>query len=188
MNTQKAESVPTSEKCPQCGHYRQNCCCPLEQGQYHPDNPTFERPRKPHCVECGGAHEPSGARTDCIEYWRKTATIATQSVEWARALLCSATPNSKFLDQQHQQQWAEGFGKWFAESHTLPLLLNENGCAKQIFDWLNGGTYRIVMHRHNGTFRAVDDSDKLYAEADTLSALADYLSRWPECPQIKTLR
>jgi hypothetical protein len=30
----------------------------------------------PFCNECLGRHEPSGARTDCIEHWRKRAIRA----------------------------------------------------------------------------------------------------------------
>lgn len=30
----------------------------------------------PHCSECGGSHEPSGARIDCIRYWKLRALMA----------------------------------------------------------------------------------------------------------------
>lgn len=181
------EPIDNGERCIHCGGDLGGCDCPLEQGQFHPDNPVGEKPRKPHCPECGGEHEPSGSRSACIAYWRGLATLAISNVQWARTLLCSATPNSKYLDERHQLEWAKGFGKWFAESHTLPTLLHENGCARQIYDWLRRSPYRIVMHRHNHTFRAVDQSEKLHVGADTIPALADYLSGWPKCPEIKKL-
>ena len=36
------------------------------------------RPNLPpvKCVECGGDHEPSGARVDCIRHWKRRAILA----------------------------------------------------------------------------------------------------------------
>jgi len=35
---------------------------------------------KPICHECGGKHEPSGARSDCIAHWKRRAVIAENAV------------------------------------------------------------------------------------------------------------
>lgn len=32
------------------------------------------------CFECGGSHEPSGARTDCIRHWKRRAIEAENAV------------------------------------------------------------------------------------------------------------
>ena len=32
------------------------------------------------CFECGGSHEPSGARTDCINHWKRRAVAAENEV------------------------------------------------------------------------------------------------------------
>jgi len=133
---------------------------------------------KPFCGECGGEHEPSGARSDCILFWKRRAIAATDLVEWGRTLLCSATPG-KVLDESKSQEWCAGFGKWFSESHTIPGLSHDWGSAKLIYDWLQK-PYRVVMCRHTMTFRAVDESIRKYVEADTLPTLCDALLGWPE--------
>jgi len=142
------------------------------------DNPSFST-GKPHCNECNGAHEPSGARADCIRYWKHLAYESIQSVEHARTLLCSATPG-KLLDETQQQEWAKGFGKWFANSHSLPVILDENGCAGQIIKWLGAKKYRTITHRHMGSFRATDESSREWIEEFSIPLLADGLYNWPE--------
>jgi len=34
----------------------------------------------PFCMECGGKHEPSGARFDCINHWKRRAIVAENQV------------------------------------------------------------------------------------------------------------
>lgn len=41
-----------------------------------------------------------------------------------------------------------------------------------IMEWLRAGTYRVVMQRHDGCWRAVDESSKLVINADTAEGLA----------------
>ena len=132
------------------------------------------------CNECGGEHEPSGARSDCISFWKRRAIVAVDLVEWGRALLCSSTPNSKFLDEFQQRSYAKNFGKWLAESNQISFLAREWGTAKEIYDWIKIGKYRHVMHTHYGVFRAADESCGRYCEADTLDLLCDVLKDWPE--------
>jgi hypothetical protein len=55
--------------CEECGWPSDACCC---EPVTHPDNPTFVR----RCGECGGDHEPSGARSDCILHWKRRAIEA----------------------------------------------------------------------------------------------------------------
>ena len=161
------------QTCPNCGEENHQCVCePIA----HPDNPTFAS-NKPHCNECDGAHEPTGSRSNCIRHWKHLAFEAIQSVEWARTLLCSATP-SKVLDETKSREWCAAFGKWFAESHSLPVLIDENGCAGQVCKWLESGKYRTVMHRHTETFRAVDELKDQMLEAGTIPLLADAIIDW----------
>lgn len=42
--------------------------------------------------------------------------------------------------------------------------------------WLAQGKYRIVMHRHTGCWRAIDEAEKLTLDADTLDELAEMLA------------
>ena len=37
--------------------------------------------RKPTCYECGGDHEPSGARSDCIRHWKRRAIEAENKLQ-----------------------------------------------------------------------------------------------------------
>ncbi len=48
------------KNCEECGWPQDACCC-------KPDS---------KCGECGGDHEPSGARTDCIIHWKRRAVEA----------------------------------------------------------------------------------------------------------------
>lgn len=118
------------KKCPKCGKkwiishgctpdFGELCeeCFVGDPEVTHPDNPVYAR-LGPKCNECFGAHEPSGARSDCIKYWRDAAKEALENVEHARTLLCSATP-SKVLSESQSVEWCQGFGKWFADSWVL---------------------------------------------------------------------
>lgn len=53
------------KNCEECGWPQDACCC-------KPPAKTV----KPYCGECGGAHEPSGARSDCVLYWKRRAVHA----------------------------------------------------------------------------------------------------------------
>lgn len=44
-------------------------------------------PVQAKCHECGGRHEPSGARSDCIAYWRKRAWNAEGVAAHANTVL-----------------------------------------------------------------------------------------------------
>ncbi len=61
------------KNCEECGWPLDVCCCePIT----HPDNPVGVR----RCGECGGDHEPSGARTDCIIHWKRRAIVSENKV------------------------------------------------------------------------------------------------------------
>ncbi len=59
-------------------------------------------------------------------------------------------------------------------------LLDPHGCHKQVAIWLEAGIYRSLVHRHDGTFVAADESEHLVLRADTLPLLADALMNWPD--------
>lgn len=42
--------------------------------------PSEEKGNHPTCCECGGNHEPSGARTDCIRHWKLRAIEAENCI------------------------------------------------------------------------------------------------------------
>jgi hypothetical protein len=42
--------------------------------------------------------------------------------------------------------------------------------------WLSQGKYRVVMHRHTGCWRAIDEAEQLKLDADTLEELAEMLA------------
>lgn len=54
-----------SANCEECGWPQDACCC-------EPPAKTVQ----PYCAECGGSHEPSGARSDCIIHWKRRAIEA----------------------------------------------------------------------------------------------------------------
>ncbi len=58
------------KNCEECGWPEDACSCDWPQG--HPDNPVGIK----RCGECGGDHEPTGARTDCIIHWKRRALNA----------------------------------------------------------------------------------------------------------------
>lgn len=62
-----------SENCEECGWPKIACCC---EPVTHPDNPVGVR----RCGECGGDHEPSGARSDCVLHWKLRAIKAENTV------------------------------------------------------------------------------------------------------------
>lgn len=53
-----------------------------------------------------------------------------------------------------------------------------------LIHWLQSEKYRVLMHRHNGIFRAVDEAYNVYWEADTLERLLESL-RDPKCQPIE---
>lgn len=57
--------------------------------------------------------------------------------------------------------------------------LDENGCRNAVAEWVKKGRYRLLIHRHDGTFTAADESERKYMRADTLPLLADALLNWP---------
>lgn len=149
----------------------------LEEGQFHPDNPVFARKLQPRCNECGGLHDSTGAWRDCLNHWKLVAGVNSELVTIAQNLLTHATPNTKFLNDSEQVQWANDFGKWWSSAYPRPAISN----FMSIFNWLNAGTYRILMHRHNDTFRAIDQSEARFLDADTVEELSDLLKRWGRC-------
>lgn len=156
----------------------------------------MDKKPKPYCQECHGTHEPSGSRSDCIKHWQQKSTQNYQLLEVAVALLCSATPNPKFLTEEKQQDWAKGFGKFFAEAQEViwgdkgirKLLRDCNGTCvcHHLFQWMIDGKYRVIMHRHTGYYAAEDQSSGDRWEAETLPLLADALlcpPQWKHNPE-----
>lgn len=45
-----------------------------------------------------------------------------------------------------------------------------------LIQWLQSGKYRVLMQRHDGTFRAVDEAYNTFWEADTLESLLEILN------------
>lgn len=146
----------------------------------HPDNPVNVNPSH-HCNECGGDHEPSGARSDCIRYWKSVALRNRDMIDWSVSLLCSATPNSKFLNDEKQIEWAKAFGKFFAESQSKDPRLNDWGVAHLLYEWLRESKYRVLQHRHDDSYRAIDEASKDEFNADTLPLLSDLIFNLPKC-------
>ena len=50
--------------------------------------------------------------------------------------------------------------------------------AKQVCGWLSAGKYRVIMHRHTGFFRSVDESERKKLDADDLPTLCEALENW----------
>jgi hypothetical protein len=68
----------------------------------------------------------------------------------------------------------------FLLAHFDRPQLDPNGCAALVGNWIQAGTYRSVIHRHDGTFIAADESERKMAKADTLPLLSDLLLGWPQ--------
>jgi len=58
--------------------------------------------------------------------------------------------------------------------------------------WLESGTCRTIVHRHDDTYVAADESEHMMIAADTLDTLSQYLSQWPtntaDMPETKWVR
>lgn len=65
------------------------------------------------------------------------------------------------------------------ECSALVVPLDENGCSGQVVEWVAKSPYRSLIHRHDGTFTAADESERKYMRADTIPLLADALMNWP---------
>ena len=86
------------------------------------------------CYECGGSHEPSGARSDCIRHWKLRAIQAENKlavaknyggnddelyhklvglVEWAETLLC----NAECPKHCEPDEWCAILKRWRDEMH-----------------------------------------------------------------------
>lgn len=67
----------------------------------------------------------------------------------------------------------------FLLSHFDRPQLNPDGCAILVGQWVKDGTYRSVVHRHDGSYVAADESERKFVRAGTLPLLADALMNWP---------
>lgn len=69
-----------TEQCPICKNmaHRDAASCPVCGEELRAR--STERPAAAEnaakCFECGGSHEPSGARLDCIRHWKRRAIEA----------------------------------------------------------------------------------------------------------------
>lgn len=97
----------------------------------------------------------------------------TELIEWAMSLLCSASPSERFSDA-YTNEWRVGLEKWMAEAHELgppPQQL--------LLMWLKAGKYRSIQHRHDGTFRACDESLNVSWTSDKLETLPQLILAHP---------
>lgn len=80
----------------------------------------------------------------------------------------------EIMDAEHPS------GEAVRSSELVRPRLDPFGCHKQVARWLEAGTYRKLIHRHDGTFVAADESENKMMRADTLPLLADALMNWPQ--------
>lgn len=59
------------------------------------------------------------------------------------------------------------------------IKMDPYGVHKHAAQWLEAGTYRSLIHRHDGTFIAADESEGRFVHVDTLPLLSDALLNWP---------
>lgn len=87
------------------------------------------------------------------------------------------------MNEENQCCDACGVGTGEAKGSSLDRMarprLDPFGTHKQVARWLESGTYRKLLHRHDGTFVAADESENKMMRADTLPLLADALMNWP---------
>lgn len=91
-----------SQNCEECGWPQDACCC-------EPPAKTV----KPYCGECGGSHEPSGARSDCVLHWKRRAVFAENEV-------------------LVKQIWGEPMLRWLLENlHLVEVNIDAGYCEEQ---------------------------------------------------------
>ena len=69
-------------------------------------------------------------------------------------------------------------------SRVVNPHLDPYGCHKQVARWLESGTCRTLIHRHDGAFVAADESENRMMRAGTLPLLADALMNWPQDAEV----
>ena len=77
------------------------------------------------------------------------------------------------------EKWFPFSAKELEELRLKTIQPDEFGCHKHVAQWLAAGTYRTLCHRHDGTFVAGDESERLMMRADTIPLLSDSLLNWP---------
>ena len=70
-------------------------------------------------------------------------------------------------------EWVELIEK---ENAELRKEIREWNVKSGLIQWLENGKYRVIMHRHDGSFRAVDEAYNTSWETDTLEGLLSALN------------
>jgi hypothetical protein len=100
-------------------------CSPARTGRYHLTNHTPHLPVY-HFRETG-AHSQYWPYVSCVSLEQARDIERTlngelgklqELTEWARTLLCNATP-SKVLNESQSKEWCEAFGKWLADANSV---------------------------------------------------------------------
>jgi hypothetical protein len=64
---------------------------------------------------------------------------------------------------------------------TISRLHKENAVTK----WLQDGKYRTIIHRHDGTFRLVNNAMNIHADGDSLELIVncEYWPKFRDCTE-----
>lgn len=101
---------------------------------------------------------------------------------WETAKTAYPIPQTEEILQFPAVEQAKGFRKSFEQMerrlHHLESIISA-------YIWLQSATYRVIMHRHTGTFRAIDEAQGLVWEADNLEELDNAIKTHTGTPLIK---
>lgn len=88
------------------------------------------------------------------------------------------------MSTEHQQDMRTASDSGSSLQRMVRPLLEPYGTHKEVALWLEASKYRKLLHRHDGTFVAADESENKMMRADTLPLLADALMNWPQDAEI----
>lgn len=133
---------------------------------------------EPICHECGGRHEPSGARSDCILHWKRRAVIAENE------LLVAKCYSRLSVCTQHEYPYA-------AEEEGGPICpWCERSKAEKLFEltaWAN--TLLCSATPNNKLMNKTREVEwckafgKWFAEANEALAKDPGLGNYPKIPK-----
>lgn len=116
-----------------------------------------------HCAECGGDHEPSGARIDCIRYWKLRALQAENRILVDRIFIdsCRECDGKAIVDPEAKYcQTCLGTGRESIALIDWAVVLLSNATPSKVLDEIHSrqwceqfGKWFAVAQERLNTFR-----------------------------------
>jgi hypothetical protein len=63
--------------------------------------------------------------------------------------------------------------------HIIDSMKNRKLMAREVIEWIQAGKYRSIQHRHDGSFRLVNEALNIDANGDSLESIVN-CEFWPK--------